>query len=122
MIRMVGYGFGAIISASGLVGLTELDPVTTGQKLAETGSAAFLGIALCVCVAAIVRMYVAQEKNHKEHSEILMKLISASTGAIQANTDATQKNSDLCVEVKDQLVETRQAIEICKELRAPGKK
>ena len=117
MIRIGFLGVTAVVSAGGLVGLAEMDLVSTGAKLAETGSAAFLGIALVTCVVAICRMYAAQEKNHKEHSAALLKVIETATGAIQASADATKTNSDLQVEVKDSLAQVTKAIQICAAVR-----
>jgi len=117
MIRIGFLGVTAVVSAGGLVGLAEMDLVSTGAKLAEMGSAAFLGVGLVTCVVAIVRMYTAQEKNHKEHSAALLKVIETATGAIQASTDATRANTGLGVEVKTSLAEVVKAIQICAALR-----
>lgn len=116
-IAMTEACVGAGISATGLAVIAQLDPITAGEKLGTLSSAAFLGVALVVCVGVIAKMYLAGETRHQQHSEKLIMLIETSVAQVQASTDATKANTAVLIEVKEQMSANSKAVEQCSEIR-----
>ena len=98
---MTGIKAGLIASTLGLTGLAQIDPVTTGQKIAALSATGILGVVSVALIWALLKLYKAREEDNKQHSEKLYTLIEKQTAASQAMIDGQKQSNNLMVEVKD---------------------
>jgi len=92
-------------AAAGLIGVAQVDPITTGGKLSQLGGMGILG----TCLVAVTFALIKKDKRANDLSDAQASAAREMATALQASAEATRSQAALSVEVKDALRENTHA-------------
>ena len=98
---------GLAISTLGLVGISQLDPITAGAKLGTATTSVVLGVVCVACVYAMYRQYTDAQKRERDHNAALYTLVETAAKSAQSNADSNREVVGILVEVKNEMLQCR---------------